>query len=177
MVSRNLLRNHPHLFALVAIGLTAVAERAALRAAEDKPGAGVRPAAPPRPAREPAAPARAAARYDGKSFAEWEVALRTELKAERRVEALQAMAAFGLNGYAREAAAAVLDLAQRPDLDADDEADRPVLQKAVWALRRIGDPCVPVLLDALQAPNPMRRKVAAGVLAGSERLRPSRYRR
>src|SRR5262245_61994396 len=49
-------------------------------------------------------------RYDGKPFAYWETFPRTELKAERRIEALRAMAAFGSRGYAKEATAALVEM-------------------------------------------------------------------
>jgi HEAT repeat protein len=43
-------------------------------------------------------------RYDGRSFDDWRHALLTELKASRRIEALNALGAFAAKGYAVEAA-------------------------------------------------------------------------
>src|SRR5262249_34697497 len=55
-------------------------------------------------------PAREELRYDGKDFEQWRRLLLTELKPERRIEAIRAMSAFGANGYARDAAAAVIEV-------------------------------------------------------------------
>jgi beta-lactamase regulating signal transducer with metallopeptidase domain len=48
--------------------------------------------------------------YDGKDFDYWRRTWRTELKIERRTEAIRALAAFGASGYGREAAEAILDV-------------------------------------------------------------------
>jgi hypothetical protein len=52
----------------------------------------------------------AALRYDGKSFDEWKNEWETELKPERRAEAINAFAAFGANGYGKEAAATIVEV-------------------------------------------------------------------
>jgi beta-lactamase regulating signal transducer with metallopeptidase domain/protein involved in polysaccharide export with SLBB domain len=49
--------------------------------------------------------------YDGKTFDEWRARWRTELKVEKRMEAVEALAAFARAGYGREAAEAILDVA------------------------------------------------------------------
>ena len=54
-------------------------------------------------------------RYDGKTFDIWRSSWRTELKAELRIEALLALGAFGVNGYADEATETVLDVMQHYD--------------------------------------------------------------
>lgn len=51
-------------------------------------------------------------RYDGKDFAYWKNYWRTELKAERRIEAVRALGAFGVNGYGEEAARMIVELLQ-----------------------------------------------------------------
>jgi hypothetical protein len=61
---------------------------------------------------------RASLRYEGKSFEEWREAGRTELSAEKRLEAVKALAAFGANGYGRGAAQAILDAARQYDWNA-----------------------------------------------------------
>jgi hypothetical protein len=48
--------------------------------------------------------------YDGKGFEYWRRTWRTELKVERRTEAIRALAAFGANGYGREAAETILEV-------------------------------------------------------------------
>jgi beta-lactamase regulating signal transducer with metallopeptidase domain len=49
-------------------------------------------------------------RYDGKSFEEWQALLETELKPERRAEAMRAFGEFGTRGYRREAAQAIMEI-------------------------------------------------------------------
>jgi beta-lactamase regulating signal transducer with metallopeptidase domain/protein involved in polysaccharide export with SLBB domain/tetratricopeptide (TPR) repeat protein len=49
--------------------------------------------------------------YDGKTFDEWRAQWRTELKIEKRMEAVEALAAFARAEYGREAAEAILDVA------------------------------------------------------------------
>jgi hypothetical protein len=95
-------------------------------------------------------------RYDGKTFGYWQTYWRTELKAELRVEAIRAMAAFGANGYAEEAAVAVLEVMKAYDVagafrNANQgvnplRPDDRVVVEAQQALRKIGAPVVPRLL-------------------------------
>jgi beta-lactamase regulating signal transducer with metallopeptidase domain len=54
-------------------------------------------------------------RYEGKTFDQWRDASRIELSTQRQAEAVQALAAFGANGYAREATEAILDMAAKHD--------------------------------------------------------------
>jgi hypothetical protein len=49
-------------------------------------------------------------RYDGKPFSYWQSYWKTELKAERRIDTLWAMAGFGSRGYAAEATEVVLEM-------------------------------------------------------------------
>jgi beta-lactamase regulating signal transducer with metallopeptidase domain len=60
-------------------------------------------------------PSRSALRFEGKRFDEWRDAWRTELSAEKRLEAVKALAAFGANGYGKEAAAAILEVVKLYD--------------------------------------------------------------
>ena len=53
--------------------------------------------------------------YDGKPFDEWRNLWQHELKTERRIEAINALAAFGRAGKATEAAEAILDVAGEYD--------------------------------------------------------------
>ncbi len=59
-------------------------------------------------------------RYDGKSFEEWRREWTTELKPERRAEAVTAFAAFGANGYGEEAAEAILEVMRQLEISSDD---------------------------------------------------------
>ncbi len=54
-------------------------------------------------------------RYDGKTFDEWRMLWRTELKTERRTEAIRALAAFGRAGYGKEATEAILEVVKEYD--------------------------------------------------------------
>src|SRR5262245_11244935 len=106
---------------------------------------------------------REAFRYDGKSFDEWRNSLQTELKPERRVEALKALRAFAVKGYAGEAAAAAIqvmadyapgDFAGQGNEKSDvDLAAVRVLEKAEAAAQ-------PALLHALQEGNQNQRYFA-----------------
>ena len=49
-------------------------------------------------------------RYDGKSFYEWWDGVRSELKPERRTEAIHAFTEFGRHGYGKEATEAILEV-------------------------------------------------------------------
>jgi hypothetical protein len=56
-----------------------------------------------------------ALRYDDKTFDDWRHGWRTELKPERRTEAVQAFKTFAAHGYAREAARAIVDVMRHYD--------------------------------------------------------------
>src|SRR5205823_4782110 len=103
-----------------------------------------------------ARPAKEALRYDGKSFDEWRTTLLTELKPERRCEAIKALATFGVNGYGPEAAAAIVE-AVRGNKPSGDEDDEKVPAAAEIALVKIGIAAVPALADALQSDAVRRR--------------------
>jgi hypothetical protein len=61
------------------------------------------------------ASAKPALRYNGKTFDEWQEIWKTELSTDKRVEAVKALAAFGANGYGKEASRAILDIAGQYD--------------------------------------------------------------
>ena len=88
-------------------------------------------------------------RYDGSPFTYWESLLRTELKPEKRIEAVQALRAFGARGYAKEASVAIVELLKEFDYDeesletgetesATDTAEQRLLRGALRALVKIG---------------------------------------
>jgi beta-lactamase regulating signal transducer with metallopeptidase domain/HEAT repeat protein len=69
-------------------------------------------------------------RYDGKSFEEWRREWTTELKPERRAEAVTAFAAFGANGYGEEAAEAILEVMRQLEMSSDDAGfDEPAYNR------------------------------------------------
>jgi hypothetical protein len=120
-------------------------------------------------AADPKPPPRESLRYDGKPFEYWQTYWQTELKAERRVECLRAMGAFGSNGYGPEAAAAIVGMvcayeesafATRPFSDhyalIEPQKLRPderVYYEAAKALEKIGSLAVPALLAHAKNPN------------------------
>jgi beta-lactamase regulating signal transducer with metallopeptidase domain len=53
--------------------------------------------------------------YDGKTFDEWRSLWKSELKTEKRIECIKALAAFGRAGKGQEAAEAILDVAAEYD--------------------------------------------------------------
>ena len=53
--------------------------------------------------------------YDGKTFDQWRSEWKNELKTEKRIEAIKALAAFGHAGYGQEAAEAILEIAAAYD--------------------------------------------------------------
>jgi RNA polymerase sigma factor (sigma-70 family) len=95
-------------------------------------------------------PPREALRYDGKSFEDWHMLLMTELKPESRVEAIKALSAFGANGYAREAAAAIVEVLRNYDMwgDPGPAEDKQVVDAGNLGLHKIGpEAVVPVLIE------------------------------
>jgi hypothetical protein len=98
-------------------------------------------------------------RFDGRTFEQWRVDLLTDLSAERRVKALKALRAFAANGYATEAAAAVVELMGAYDVGKrwmnNDSTENEDLEKIISAAARVldvvGDAANPELLRALQA--------------------------
>ncbi len=111
----------------------------------------------------PAADTDKELRYDGKPFAYWQTYCRTELKPERRIEALRALATLGENGYAEAAAPVIVEIAGLyPEeqhwiswvVDPDDVkiVNGKVVLEARDASLRIGAAMVPALLKGLDEP-------------------------
>jgi RNA polymerase sigma factor (sigma-70 family) len=89
-------------------------------------------------------------RYGGKNFDDWRTVLATDLKPEVRAEAIKALSAFGANGYAREAAVAIVEAMSGYDSNAGDAEDWKVMEAARQGLRKIGEDAVPVLVEELK---------------------------
>jgi hypothetical protein len=97
--------------------------------------------------------------YDAAPFDFWKDRLQTELKPERRIEAIQALAAFGVNGYGAEASAIIVDIARTyaPPAsfqlkESDMTPDERVAYHAMQGLLKIGTPAAPALLKAVEHP-------------------------
>jgi HEAT repeat protein len=146
------------------LGLTALA---CLQAWGHEPK---RPAGGPPPIDDsPAAePPKEALRYDGKSFDQWRTRLLTELKPEKRVEAIKALEALGVNGYGADAAAAILLTLKRYSDAARDDSDtyQPVADAALNACKKMGAAATPALRKGLKDPNHFVRQFACDVLVG-----------
>lgn len=95
-------------------------------------------------------------RYAGRSFADWRDQLLNDLDPETRVKAMEPIAAFGNNGYADEAVAA---LAQTLHGDREN-----VVATAAGALSQIGAPAVEALIEGLADRRPVVRRVSAHML-------------
>ena len=117
------------------------------------------------------AAARAALRYDGKSFAEWCQLLETELSPQRRAEAITAIEVFGVHGYGAEAADEIFKAMASPDLEPlfaresnqNDELIKVVeaATKAIGHLPRADT--IPILLELLDSDRVNMRIFAAAV--------------
>jgi hypothetical protein len=101
-------------------------------------------------------------RYDGQPFSHWRDHWRTELKTELRIESLNALAAFGANGYASEATEAILEVMS--EYDQKGSRDKTVLA-ARNAIHRIGGESVPALVKALLDKRVNVRRFAASSLS------------
>jgi len=117
-----------------------------------------------KPAEAAARPAKETLRYGGKSFDEWRTTLMTDLKPETRVEAIKALSTFGVNGYGREAAAAIVEAVRGYDMERPDADDGKILVAAQAALTKIGDESVPALVEELKKGKKRGRQFAAGTL-------------
>lgn len=93
-----------------------------------------------------------ALRYDGKPFEYWRTYMRTELKSERRIEGLRAMAAFGVRGHAEEAANAIVEVVKEYGRDAYDGTaehatpDQKVILEATESVFKIGPAAFEIIL-------------------------------
>jgi len=102
-------------------------------------------------------PAKVAFRYDGKPFEYWRTYVLTELKPQRRIEGVRALAAFGLHGYAPEATAALLRMLERyqPEVFSQglDESEVLEIDEVVHALAGFGPPVFDALLERAKRPS------------------------
>ena len=97
--------------------------------------------------------------YDGKTFEQWCNLWKRELNPERRIEAINAMAAFSRAGRGEEAVNAILDVAAEYDfstIDPDDPEGK--LKERIIKLftdypgaGAYQDPWLPIVLDRMQA--------------------------
>jgi RNA polymerase sigma factor (sigma-70 family) len=106
---------------------------------------------------------RSMLRYGGERFDHWVVLLVTELKPEMRTEAIKALGAFAVNGYAKEAVPAIIGAVRGHDIQADRDAQR-MINAALTALSRLGAPAVPALAKELKGGTPTDRRFAVTAL-------------
>lgn len=95
-------------------------------------------------------------RYGGKSFEQWRDQLLYDLEPQTEMGAIQALAVFGENGFAEEAAAEIAKVLRRKNVQ--------VLQTACAALGGLGKPAVLALIEALENDSPEVRAAAAQAL-------------
>jgi HEAT repeat protein len=103
-------------------------------------------------------------RYGGKSFNQWRRELLTELKPDIRAEGLKALSAFGANGYATEATAAIWEMMRGYTSETADTDDSKVLNAGLEAVKKIGPAAVPELRKALKDDNRNARRFAVDAL-------------
>jgi HEAT repeat protein/beta-lactamase regulating signal transducer with metallopeptidase domain len=116
---------------------------------------------------------REALRYGGKNFDQWRTDLMTELKPAIRIDGMKALAAFGANGYGPEATRAILEMMRGYDVTITDpgsptdpkDEDRTVVERAYWAITKIGPSAVPVLIAAVKEENRNVRRFAIETLS------------
>lgn len=98
-------------------------------------------------------------RYDGKPFAYWRDYARTELKPERRVEAIRALAAFAVRGRASESAQAIVSIVKEYGEDAhgfsnpEPTPEQRLIKEARDQVLRLGSPGVDALIQSRQDRN------------------------
>jgi RNA polymerase sigma factor (sigma-70 family) len=102
--------------------------------------------------------------YGGKDFNAWSETLQTDLKPEVRIEAIKALGAFGVNGYAEEAASVILGVVTKYDTVTADGDDLRVIEAGSQTLARIGSKAVPALANGLENKNTNVRRVIARML-------------
>jgi protein involved in polysaccharide export with SLBB domain/HEAT repeat protein len=124
---------------------------------------GDRPRPPAKPPEVPMV-GREAMRYDGKDFSQWRTELLTELKADIRVEGLKALSAFGTNGYATEATAAIWEMMRGYQSPPSNPDDHKVVNAGLQAIAKIGPAAVPELRKALKDDNRNARRFAVAAL-------------
>jgi len=105
-------------------------------------------------------------RYDGRTFDEWRRELLIELKTERRVEALNALAAFAPHGFARETAEAVLEAKGREDFFSHNRNKDSFRSRTVSIFAGLDTiKVLPVLLETLRTGKSNDRAFACSVLS------------
>lgn len=95
-------------------------------------------------------------RYGGKTFEQWRDQLLYDLEPQTEMAAIQALTAFGENGFADEAAAEIANVLAR--------RNPQIVQTACAALGSLGKAAVPSLMGALQSTNADVRTAAANAL-------------
>lgn len=88
-------------------------------------------------------------RYAGQTWEHWRDLLVYELEPESRVKALEAVGAFGRNGFAEEAVAAIGEVLQRDEPELN---EFQISEAACKALVRCGTPAIPILESQLRSP-------------------------
>jgi RNA polymerase sigma factor (sigma-70 family) len=107
--------------------------------------------------------AKEALRYDGKDFAWWLNQLRTELKPQLQIEAIQAVGTFGIKGYPEEATAAILEAVKGHDREGGGDSMR-IQQAAHEVISKMAPPAAKPLLEALKSEDRGLRRFAAYAL-------------
>ncbi len=74
--------------------------------------------------------------YDDKTFDQWRSLWKNELKTEKRIEAIKALAAFGRTGYGKEAAEVIFEVAEQYQFEKEGEAEGELFRSIVNALSR-----------------------------------------
>lgn len=106
--------------------------------------------------------------YDGKPFDHWRDLWKYELSTQKRIAAVEALAAFGRTGYGAEAGRAILDVAAEYSLSMDDPAIEPLkaaLRSALSGARRLPlQDWIPHLVSQLESTTgeERRRWIALG---------------
>jgi HEAT repeat protein len=107
-------------------------------------------------------------RYDGKTFAQWREEWRTELKPERREEAIAAFRVFAANGFGPEAAQVIIEVMRSYDIGVSDKHDRAennLKSTAIHAFNRIdSEDALPALIAELRDGNRNGRLFSLSVI-------------
>jgi HEAT repeat protein len=107
-------------------------------------------------------------RYGSKNFYQWRKDLLTELKGTTRVDGMKAFAAFGANGYGREATEAILEVMHGYNTmnNNPQDDDGAVVFAGYRAIEKIGADAVPILTKAVKDKNRNVRRFAVKALGG-----------
>jgi hypothetical protein len=98
--------------------------------------------------------------YDGKSFEQWRDLWKLELKTERRIEAIHALAAFARAGRGEEAAEAIFDVAGEYDpLAVLSDSEGQLVQAVINVVALLpGSQWMPLVLKRLGAEDPLEKQ-------------------